>query len=414
MERTVRSDFARSMREERKLNEELQQHIKQLGVMRWPSAQENPIDVIPSLNFRHMTVSEQIAERVQKDEFRVTQGSIMAQIYMERCLQGLLQTLPIELAGTLAMSPEELTQLEINSFDGMLNEIDDIVTLDLSELQLQDPATIAVGTFIGEAICRALSASWEYTENALDARLRLGKAKLEPMRVAQAWIANQGGEDVDLRAIIAQARHALPATRFVPRAYEYIDNTKGTQGPALRSMLAELWSFYRFSLVRTPGLELVEDLHELWQDDEIVIFSLHERWCPKLPAVSQQRSVNAKQQHVIAYIRSTGEFLFIGYRPHLVRLCDHMFTSINEDSIKTLMRILTEYYCPGGTIIRTNEDARNLAQSTGLNALHGPQIQSGKDQLSITFWEITKSKAYRWTLSYDKQRPIAWQMEAAR
>lgn len=414
MELSGRSDFARSVREERKLNDELQQHITNLGYMEWPSANPNQIDNIPALNFKHLTVSEQIAERHKKDRFLVTQGSILAQIYMDRCIQTLLQTLPIEIAGTLQMYPDEITQLEINAFDGFLTELPPIVTQDLSEIPLQDPAIVALGTFLGETIRRSYAASWEYAENSMEAKLKLGQATLDPMRLAEAWLRSESREDVDLRSLVTRARHALPATHFVPTTYEHIDTTKDLKGPALIALLAEQWSFYRFSLVRTPGIELVESITELWQNDEAIIFSIHAKWCPPLPEGAQVRGKTKHGTYVMAHIRSTGEFLFLSYRPHLTRLLTVLLPKTTQDSARHIMTILSDYYAPGSRIVKTNDEARQLAQSTGLNALHGPQVQVAGDDMSITFWEITKGKAYRLTITHLSKQPVPWTFEMAR
>lgn len=414
MELSGRGDFARSVREERRLNDELQQHITNLGYMEWPSANTNQIDNIPALNFKHLTVSEQIAERHKKDKFRVTQGSILAQIYMDRCIQTLLQTLPIEIAGTLQMYPDEITQLEINAFDGFLTDLPPIVTQDLSEIPIQDPAIVALGTFLGETIRRSYAASWEYAENSMDAKLKLGQATIDPMSLAEAWLKSTSREDVDLRSIVTRARHALPATHFVPKTYEHIDITKDLKGPALIALLAEQWSFYRFALVRTPGIELVESITELWQNDDAIIFSLNAKWCPTLPEGAQVRGKTKHGTYVMAHIRATGEFLFLSYRPHLIRLLAVLIPKVKQDSARHIMTILNDYYAPGAKIVKTDDEARQLAQSTGLNALHGPQVQLSGDDMSVTFWEITRGKAHRLTITHLSKQPVPWTFENAR
>lgn len=388
---TPRNSFTQSMREQRRLNEELQNTIGKLDRPSWPSNKTENIDNIDVILDTQLSISEMAAERYEKDDFRVTHGSIFSEIRLEQCLNQLLQAIPLELVGNVSFHPNAFTQLEINIFDGWLDTLAELPPDPLEPERQTDHKALGLGTFIGESLARTYTAVWEFEDDPTRSMLYLGKETLQPLQMAMRWLASDSKEDFSLKQLQFDAEAALPRSRFVTSRVDHIDSTVGLTGQALLTRVAELWSFYLFKLARVPYSEFVSEVQELWQNKDVVIFRLPAKWCPNLPPAMAARGKSKRDGYVIAYVRKTGEFLMLSSRAHLALLLPYIIEELDAENARLLMRILSEYHGPSNLYITSDEDAQRIAQRTNNARIFAPQLQTNQHGKQLLFWVVEQN-----------------------
>ena len=404
----LQTDFMKSMREDRRLNEELQDEIQPLRPSTWPSALSAPIDTIPEIGFSGTTISEQVEEK-RKLIFRVTEGSMTSQIYLERALKSLLGTIPVELTGTLQMMPEELSMLDVNCTDGLLEQMTPVTTDDLDEefVAPKTPDVAAMGAYLGQCIVNSHRGCWRFEESPLESVVLVGHETFSPFEVAEEW--RRAPHDVALQDLMSDADCAQPDIQLEARSFEHIDLTAGLAGRVLLTKLAEVYSFFRFALVRVQPIEILDGMELLHENSDAIVFSIQERWMPKLSQAAMARGKRKDGTYAIAYTRRTGEFWFLCRLKDLEGALTSLFGKTLEPSTSArLLEILSDFHAPGAQLARTQQDAKRL-ESRGVSGAAAPSImktQSGN--LAMVFWVLEGSSAQRRILELAPEYTRPW------
>lgn len=386
--------------EERRLNAALLESIEVTEPTTWPSEREVMLDNIvlpqsPSVDMRAGLLNQ---------NFTVAQGSIFSQIYMKRCLEAMLESLPTSIAGTLAVHPDEVVQLQLNVMDGFLEQMTPVLTDELDEQDGGEPKLIALGTFLGDALVNALNASWSYHRDPSKSRIRIGKQELNPFELAAQWLASKDPDDVPIQRFLSQARAARPEELFIPVVYEYIDMTRGLVGPALVARVAELWSFYRFALASVPAHEVQQETELVMEDEELVIFHISERFCPKMPAAWRQRGRTQKGGYLLAHLRRTGEFVFLASRSGLCQALERRFGAMTQGNVQEVMKLLRDYHAPAHTLVLSAQDGPRLGAPTAPQ----PALRQHGEVAQLVYAEVLDQRVTMWALTYDPAQPLTW------
>lgn len=398
----ARTEFGDSMREQRRLNRLIQGDLEALPPASWPSDLKRQIDDVVLDIPNHLTVSERVMDQLENDEFSITHGNIFTQIHLEECLSAMMQSIPYEVAHTLSFQPRTLNRLEINLLDGWLDDVPQIPSDPLREIEDGDVASLALGTFIGETLARTYNAVWRFSAQPKASTLQLGKHTIDPMRSAMEWMNSNTKEDVRLDHAERRAKHLLPASHTLPSQIEYIDPTFGLSGPTLLTRLAELWSFYFFKLVRVPYSEIIPDLQELWQNQDMIVLRVHKKWCPRLTPAMQKRGSSKRDGLIMAYKRQTGEFFFLSSRAQFSQALSGITSELNDDTSRLILRMLSQYHAPNATVIADEHMASQWAAKTSARVF-APTLQAQGQATQLIFWMIEDNQPQCWAIQYDQQ-----------
>ena len=412
-------DFMRSIHSDRRLNAQLQDDLMDPGRPDWPSQQLNKLDDMPPIAATSGSALSSSLQDHRDDPFRVTSGNLYSQIYLDRCLEKMLQRVPVQLAGALAISPEEVSQLEVNLLDGMLDEFDDLVTSDLQELELSDARVCALGNFLGESVVRAYGAVWEYNEVPARSRVLIKNHAYSPFEVAQRWLAASDPDEVTLQEFTALVEQSMNrASIDTIRKHEHIDLTSGMRSDVLRIRLAELWSIYRLKLSGTPAIEIGRELEVKEEHKDALIFDLGKRWVPKLSSAQQQRGerTNSSGQEVyaLAYIRNTGEFHVLASTKGVAQCIAAMTDELTPQNAPILIKLLSDYHTPQGRLLRNDRDVARSSSARGAQ-LHKPQLRQGaaSGETELVYWVELGERVQAWRLRHAPDAALPWRLVRA-
>lgn len=405
-------DFLLSIRKERELNEELQRSLGSMYLAEWPSDHDTSIDTIAMPESSQASVTEQLASYRQLD-FRVTDGSILSQIYMDRCMSLMLNLIPTQLVGTVVLHPHELAQLELNVIDGLLEEYPEVFTGDLGELTLTDPKTTALAKFIGEAIIRAYGGTWEYHEPPSESQIHFGRETISPYKTALEWMGAQNPYDVNTNDLVEYAAElSSQANQLVASSYQHIDLLDGLRGDLLRNKLAELFSFYRIALARVPSTEIAPALEVLSNTEKLIVFELPEEWCPTMPTSMLARAKRMRSnKYAIGYRRVTGEFVMMGGRAGFVRCLPDLAEGLDPSTKQAIVEALAQYHIPGAMVLSTEQSAQRIAQVTQNSSVTGPRLQKLRDgSTELVIWEVYQKQPRAWVIKHSPEGTPSWSM----
>lgn len=403
-------DFVKSIRRERQLNHDILEGLATLGAPGWPSDHPEPLDTLPTMAPAVSILSANL-EDYKKDPFKVTQGSLITQIYLERCLGAMLQRIPTQLAGTITMLPEEITQLEVNLIDGLIDDLDAVVTTDLQDIEFSDPKVCALGTFLGEAAVRAHEAAWEYHDVPTNSRILHGGQKFDPFALAKKWLEASNKDTVILQEFCAQIAALVDTDKAHTATHEFIDLTKGLRGELVTIRLAELWSLYRLELARVPSVEIARDIELLESTDKVIIFALASKWTSPMPAWMWSRGkLRDSGKLAVAYLRDTGEFFNMASVKGFAQVAEHLVDGLDETSATRLIEMLNKYHLPGGVLIRT-ESAANQYGERYDQPIRAPHLRrASQTDGELVFWEIFSKKARSWRLRHAEGAALPWRL----
>lgn len=410
--RGAQPDILTSIRKERELNEELQKSLGSMYLADWPSDRDTTIDTVAMPESSQASVTEQLASYRQLD-FRVTDGSILSQIYMDRCMSLMLNLIPTQLVGTVVLHPHELAQLELNMIDGLLDDYPEVFVGDLGELTLTDPKTTALAKFIGEAIIRAYGGTWEYHEPPSESQIHFGRATISPYETAQEWMKAQNKYDVNTNDLVEYAAElSIQANQLVASSYQHIDLLDGLRGDQLRNKLAEIFSFYRIALARVPSTTIAPDLEVLSNTDKLIVFELPAKWCPAMPASMRGRAKRMRSnKYAIGYRRVTGEFVMMGGRAGFVRCLPDIAEELDKSAIQPIVEALAQYHIPGAMILSTEQAAQRIAQVTQNSSVTGPRLQRLRDgSVGLVIWEVYQKQPRAWVIKHSPEGTPSWSM----
>lgn len=397
----VRTAFAESMQEQRRLNHLIQGNLQPLPASSWPSQATQQIDDIQLDIPPHLTVSQRAHDQQENDKFVVTQGNIFTQIHLEECLNAMMQSIPYEVAHTLSFQPSTLNRLEINLLDGWLEDIAQLPSDPLKEIVDDDPIILALGTFIGETLTRTYNAVWNFGEQPRTSTLKIGKHTINPMKTAIDWMKSSTKEDVRLDQAEILAQRFLLASHTLPPQIDYIDPTIGLSGPALLIRLAEVWSMYFFKLARTPHTEIIPDMQEVWQNQEMIVVRIHQKWTPRLTKAMRNRGRSKRDSFLLGYKRQTGEFFILCSRTQFSQALPSICSELNEDTSRLILRMLSQYHAPNATIVVDEHMATMWSNKTS-KRIFAPTLQTQGDAMQLIFWIVEEDQPLCWAIQYDQ------------
>jgi len=405
-------EFLDSVLEERKLNAALQDALEPLGQPLWPSLNEVKIDPLPAVEVVSSIAARARSQREQV--FTLTSGSIFSEIYIERCVLSIMQVIPDLLAGTVTVAPEELAMLEFNARDGLFDDLPEVYTGDLGEMPIADQRKTALGGFLGEALHRAYLIPWSFERDPDRSTLTLADQRFDPFKIAEAWLDEDKRDDVVLQKMGKEALAALPKHDVIALTYEHIDRTAELAGEALGLRLAELYSLYRFALTRIPGTEIAKDLEVLMESEDAIIFSLKEKWLPKLTQAEKTRGQlkgKKKKRYALSYIRSTGEVFLLCSKKGIALTLPHMASGLRGDDQKMVLKMLTDYHAPSGRLIRDDAQAAPLRQQTGEGRISAPKLAERGGQTRLSVWVHEGNIVRQVVVGHAPHDAMAWTVE---
>lgn len=382
----LKSEFRESMIEERRLNEQLQQHMEELPQSTWPSMQETPIDTIPRLIPSQPPVSERLASS-PLDTFRVTQGDIFVQLYFERCFDALIRQLPTEITGALSMVPSRQNFLQINLLDGSLKTALEVTTSDLTEIQLADPAISALAYFIGESLARAHAGTWVYSNDPERVIVHVGNQTIEPYTLASRWLHAEPSPDPKaLYALLQECEQQAESLSQLGQRHEYIDQTAGLTQQPLSLKLAELWSLYCVRHARRSFVEIARQItiRESDEESELIVFELGQEFSPEPPVKRASAYSKERKGLMYAYERKTGEFLMLAQESALIHALSAKFGRLTSDNAPRVVAFIHAYHAPGGRVIEGQQQAQHLV-SRGVT---GPTLQRRGESILLSCWIV--------------------------
>jgi hypothetical protein len=248
--------------------------------------------------------------------------------------------------------------------------------------------------YLGQCIVNGHGGCWKFASAPLDSHVQVGNDTFRPFETAASWLKSP--HTVSFQDLMGDADDAKPDQQLGAKSYEHIDLTAGLTGRALTLKLAELYSFFRFALVRVQPYEIMEGMEVLHESPASVVFSIEKRWLPELDAPTLERGRRKGGTYALAYTRRTGEFWILGRLKDLENALPSLFgTTLDASTSARMLEILSEFHSPGARVVKTQKDAQRL-QSKGAKGAAAPAImktQSGN--LAMVYWVQEGSNAVR-------------------
>ncbi len=391
----ARSAFIDSMNEERTLNAQLQQHIEALPSFEWPSQQDSPIDDIPTIASTMKPTTRLGDEQI--NSFRVSQGDIFVQLYMERCFETFTRTIPTELTGGIVLDPSLFTFLDLNLLDGTLTLDFEVMTSDLSELELADHAASAFAYFLGESMVKTYNGTWSYHDHAARAEVHIESQSINPYALAKQWLDDPKRDPGPIYQLLEHLDiDAQEAEHHGYSAHEYIDPTADATDQELISKIAELWAFYCIRHARTPVPEIARQIKVVKDLGPVVIIALEQGLSPTPP--QPHAAFHPKTGRLFyAYRRLTGEFLMLGRPSGLAHVLAETHGALTSDNAGEVVRFISTYHIPGGVLVESDEVANTRFPGVGVL---GPKLQRrSENHLVLSVWVIRGKEPHELTFS---------------
>lgn len=386
----TRNAFTDSMSEERAINATLQDNIQALPSSGWPSQQTTFIDTIPTIASSTRSVALRLAED-QQSTFRVTEGNIFVQLYMERCFEAFTYTIPTELTGGIVLDPALFTFLDLNLLDGTLSKDFEVTTSDLTEITLADHAVSAFAYFLGESLARTYGGTWSYHERPDHAEVHIESQTIKPYALCAQWLNDSSRDPGVIYQLIEQLDVAAKHADHTGNARkEYIDPTADTSDQELVSKLAELWSFYCIRHARTPAPQIAKQLKVIKDFNSLVLFEVNAGISPSPPVPHAAHHPKTKRLFY-AYRRRTGEFLMLGRPACMAHVLGELFGALTSDNAGEIVRFIATYHSPGALLVESDEAANS--QFSSLNVAGPKLMRQGTDNTSLSVWIVAHKKA---------------------
>ena len=374
--------FHRSMSEERRLNDALQTPLGAMDLPEWPSDRSAALDPITSIPSSHVPLREQVRS-YREDIFRITQGDIFSQLYMERCYAAMASQIPTELTGPVPLDPSYFSALHLNLLDGALDApIEALTSVMMDNAPPGEPRACAFAYFIGEAMARAYGGVWSYDERAEACRIWFGALSFKPYELAEAWLKStphQAGAIYE--AFERAARFGRQRARVTARR-DHVDATANVSGPAVAVKLAELWALCCVRLARQPFVEIAHHLEVIEEHERAILFTLKPEYTPSAPRPSAKHPKSEATSYV--YWRARGEFLMLSDEAMLARALGARFGALGPDNAPRVVEYIARHHAPGAILARD--------EATGLEP----------GRVSDPRLEVLKEGAYRMTLWFNE------------
>jgi len=371
-----KKNLARVIQGDRDQNEQLQNSIGTMAPPDWPSSPDyGEIDPIESLAWEEQSIFAD-SPGMDSTDFRITSGSVRAEIFLERCLQNLLKGAKRDRAVSVRFRPEAITRIEVNCWDGLLSRIPELSDIYAEFHEAGKYEQFALGRFIGECVAVPFDGTWEFAEPPENSRLIVGNERLDPLELAGRWIAASSPDEVELESIGDRARRASERSTSLGVEQNYIDPTREVEGHSLDVKLAELWARYLFRLADASFAELAETVETLEIEPGVIIFEMDPEHCPE-PARGPNDSAMRGERVPLAYLRERGEFLLLASRKHAARTVQAALGKLDGDRAKEAAGLLADYHRASWVWVRNRETARRLEAQTGTDLDPPTLVRSG-------------------------------------
>lgn len=350
------------MQRDRKLNEQLQTNLDELGLPIWPSENRVPLDATPPLRPTTLQIDP---KDFQRAHLNLTTGAVDSEILIERALQALLRSLQKRTASAPSFDEDGLTQVEIAFWDGALEQMRPIPEIYYGEQEKGDPRVLAIGAFLGEAIVRRGTATWTFARKASDSVVETLDRNFEPFEAAREWLAAENKDDVHLERILGEARGYGQITELAKPRH---DPTEAVSGRALAMKLAEQWLLYRIHPMDTAQNDLAAAIRPLNVLDDLIFFALNHQYAPPM-AAGHNGSARQKDEVALAYLRGRGTFLCLGSRKHFARAVGSCIGSIEQRRVQGILDMFTAFHRPGEKPVRVGDAGPRIEKRNGGNVL---------------------------------------------
>lgn len=388
--------IAKLMAQDRQLNEEIQGTLGQLGLPRWPSDKDVPLlDDMPAM--RPALLGFTRADMQSADELRFTEGSINAEIILERCSHSVREASAQGSSRPVSLRTADITKFEVALWDGALDRMRPVPSL-FDDDPDYDWSVLAIGKFIGDVICKNYGGFWNYPRDPEQAYVIVGFEKIEVLKFAREWIRAQDKDDVSFEKLI---RRAAAASDESEKHEVFIDVVTGLDSRALALKLAEQWILYRSHPSDVSLVEVASDITPSKTDEHLIIFFINAEWAPKQAQGRNGAGLDAEGRVAIAYDRDTDEFFILGSRKHFALFLARAGEKFDGDSLPKIAALFNDYHCPGLGAVwgGSDEDKPRVEAQNG-----------GAD-----FWLTARGEGSRikWVIRYREDALLPWSIEFA-
>ena len=378
-------DLIATLRQDRNLNETLQEGLDTLGLPEWPSEHQVKLDTIPVMAPKNLEINQ---EEFRREYLNVTSGSVASEIIIERALQQLLLAIARTSAPAPRFDASGLTKLEVALWDGALNTVRPIPQVYLGDETRQvDEAVLAIGAFLGACVARPGVATWTFARDPKASTIELAQGNLEPFEIASRWVAADDKDDVHLEEFLHEVKAVVGLSANVEIHH---DLTAGLEGVALAMRLAHLWLKFRMHPPETAQNQVAAAIRPLNVLDDITIFALGSEFAPRIGAASRRAEV------AMAYLPRTGEFLVLSSRKHFARCVGVFCDELTTRNTASILDLFSTFHAPGAHVITEPEQRPKLERRGSANIL----------QFAATIDNETKSYA----LVHNPGTAVAWQL----
>lgn len=369
-------DLAGVIQQDRQANEQLQEVIGQMPPPKWPTERDGSLDPLPRMAWEEQSIFAH-APKLDTSDFRITSGSVRAEIYLERCLQNLLAGARSDRTVSVRFRPEAITQMEINCWDGLLDDLPKMSAIYDAFEEGGHYESLALGRFIGECVARRYDGTWDYAEPPEQSRLVIGDTSLDPLGLAAQWVSADDPEAVDLQSLAEAAERASDASSSLTAEDNYIDPTRELQGQSLEAAIAEIWVQYLFRL-EEASFARVSDAIDVTEDRErLLVFTIDKAFAPPLARGANGTALREDGNVSIGYLRETGEFLILSTRKQMVRALRATIDRLDRESAGDAVELLANYHRPGWYWISDDARAREVSQKASQWSPSSPRVETG-------------------------------------
>jgi hypothetical protein len=400
------------IREDRRMNEHLQDRLDIDAVPSWPSEYDVQLDTIESMR-REETLTDIYGAMTDAPDFQLTDGGLESEIFLERCRQSLLSAASSFESHAIPLAPESISRIELNCYDGLLERLPPLDEISVEAFGVEQYELRALGSFLGACVANSYGGVWHYDENQPErSTILVGYARLEPFDIARRWLEADDKDTVSLESLHYEALQALPPASFYVATYQFVDPTRGLSRDGMPPKLAELWSRYRFELSKIPHSTLATAIDILHVTEPVVFFSIEQRYAPELPQTNRGWGLLSEDSVALAFVRATGEFLHLSSRKAIARCVEELFETISSERVGDILDLIAMSFLARESIVRTRDQAEALSRRTGAS-LDAPGVEHlhGGDT-RLRFYSVARGAATEWSLEHRPQSTRPWRLIA--
>lgn len=361
------------MREDRALNERLQEGLQDLARPAWPSSYSS-LDPLPSL--RPQLLGEVAVEEAL---LQMTTGSVRSEIAVDRAIVALFAAVTQGKSRPPSFDIPGLMRLEVQCWDGLLDRLPQIPDVYWDDDRL-DPRELSLGAFIGRCASVPNEATWRFSDEVSKSTISIRDTIIDPFKVARAWLNAEDKDDVFLAEPI---RKAMAAATNVVWPSAVVDRLEELTEEALRLRLADLWLVWKSHRdLAATQVEVAQEIQVVAKDDKVTVFEIASRWAPPKAAGKGSVALSPDGGVHLAYRKRDGAFLVLGSRKHFARFIGTRFETITSDNSVDILTMVQDYYCPRAKV--DTSDARiESRQGVGTRLRFKVESASYRESLSL-------------------------------